>query len=103
MYGVMDGNTESAIAYLQHIWGTPLFSMEIDTYKQEQKNEVIAGWEKIQEENKQRIINLENASRLHPYSPEIYYNLFLLHSENGEKGRAQENLRKARMIDPAIK
>jgi tetratricopeptide (TPR) repeat protein len=103
LYGVMDGDTISAISYLKHIWGTRLFSMEIDTYKKDQNTEVLAGWEKIQTENKQRIINLENASRLHPYAPEIYYNLFLLYSENGEKEKALQNLQKAQAIDPSLK
>jgi uncharacterized protein HemY len=102
MYGVMGGESRSILSYLKHIWGTPLFEYEIETYKAEGKNDILLKWEEVQQENTKRIQILEEATKLHPYSPELYYNLYLLYSENGDKVKAKENLQKARQIDPSI-
>ncbi|MFH0773110.1 MAG: hypothetical protein V1922_02250 [bacterium] len=102
MYGVMQGENSSIINYLKHIWGTPLYDLEVKTYKAEGRGDVLSQWAQIQQENARRIKSLEDAVRLHPYSPELYYNLYLLYSENGEKGKATESLRKAKQIDPSI-
>jgi len=92
MYGVMGGESASTMAYLKHIWGTPLFNLEMESYKAAE----------IQINNTKRIKNLEESVRLYPYSPELYYNLHLLYFENGNKVKAQENLQKAQQIDPSI-
>lgn len=102
MYGVMKGESGSIIAYLKHIWGTPLFNLEMGTYKAEGRNDVLSKWTEVQRENGKKIQSLENAARLHPYSPELYYNLSLLYSENGNKIKAKENLQKAQQIDPSL-
>jgi len=102
MYGYMEGKREDQLSYLKHIWGTPLFSYEINTLKAEQNKELLAEWKKIQEQNNRHISVMEEASQTHPYSPELYYNLFLLYLENGNKTKAQEYLQKAHQIDPSI-
>jgi tetratricopeptide (TPR) repeat protein len=103
MYGVMGGETRSTVSYLSRIWGTPLYDFEMQTYKNEGKSEIMSAWAQVQQTNAKRIQNLESFAALHPYSPELYYNLSLLYSENGDKIKAAENLRKAQQIDPSIK
>lgn len=103
MYGVMEGKTNSIVNYLKHIWGTPLFNFEIESYKAGGRGDVLLKWEEVQQENTKRIQNLEEATFLHPYSPELYYNLYLLYTENGDKSKAEINLKKAQQIDPSIK
>lgn len=103
MYGVMNGDVISSTTYLKHIWGTSLFNLEVKNYADEGRPDILNKWRAIQSENKRRIGNLEVATKSHPYSPELYYNLYLLYSENGEKTKALENLSKARQIDPSIK
>jgi len=103
MYGVMEGKSESVIYYLKHIWGTPLFNLEIDRYKTEGREDVLSNWSDIQNINTKKILNLEKATRLYSYSPELYYNLHLLYSEKGNKAKAEENLQKAQQIDPSLK
>lgn len=102
MYGVMEGEEKSIMAYLKHIWGTPLFNLEIETYKTEGRNDVISKWTEIQRSNAKRIQDLEDVAHRHPYSPELYYNLHLLYTENGNKEKANENLQKAKIIDPSL-
>jgi len=102
MYGYMDGKEEHQLVYLKHIWGTPLYNQEIDALKKENKLTILGQWENIQQQNNKRIFMMELAARSHPYSPELYYNLFLLYSENGNTPKAQEYLQKARQIDPSI-
>jgi hypothetical protein len=103
LYGVMAGQVNSSVQYLKHIWGTPLYDMEVDTYKQEGRVDILTEWNKVQQINTQRIQSLEAAAALHPYSPELYYNLYLLYSENGDGVTARANLRKAQQIDPSIR
>lgn len=103
MYGVMNGDVISSTTYLKHIWGTSLFNLEVKNYADEGRPDILNKWRAIQSENKRRIGNLEVATKSHPYSPELYYNLHLLYLENGENGKALENLSKARQIDPSIK
>lgn len=102
MYGVMNGEGGSVVGYLKHIWGTPLFDLEVETYKAEGRNDILSKWKNVQQENSKRIQSLENTLVLHPYSPELYYNLSLLYSESGDKNKAGENLKKAQQIDPSI-
>jgi hypothetical protein len=102
MYGVMRGDSGSVISYLKHIWGTPLFDLEVKTYKEEGREDILSKWVTVQQENSTRIRNLEEASRLHPYSPELYYNLYLLYSENGDMTKARESHKKAQQIDPSV-
>lgn len=102
MYGYMDEKNEDQLAYLKHIWGTPLFDLEIDSLKKENKTTILNQWEKIQQQNNKRISMMEDVVQSHPYSPELYYNLFLLYSENGNTPKAQEYLQKAKQIDPSI-
>lgn len=102
MYGVMKGESGSVISYLKHIWGTPLFDLEIETYKMEGREDILSKWATVQQENSKRIQGLEEASRLHPYSPELYYNLYLLYSENGDRAKADAYHKKAHQIDPSV-
>jgi len=102
MYGVMEGKSDSIIIYLTHILGTPLFNLEIAAYKADGRNDVISKWTSTQLGTVTRIKDLEDAVRLYPYSPELYYNLSLLYSANGDKTKAKENLKKAQQIDPSI-
>jgi len=102
MNNVMEGDEKSIITYLRHIWGEPLFNLEIETYKKEGKNSILSKWAEVQQENIKKIQNLENATRTYPYSPELYYNLSLLYSEKGNNIQAAENMRKARQIDPSL-
>lgn len=102
MYGVMSGEVSASTTYLKNIWGTKLFKLEVQNYKDSGRFDIVQNWNSIQIENSQRITNLEKAAKLHPYSPELYYNLFLLYSENGEKEKAATYLKKARQIDPSI-
>ena len=103
MYGVMGGESRSITSYLKHIWGTSLFNLEVETYKSEGRNDILSEWERVQDENTKRIQNLENATSLFSYSPELYYNLYLLYSENGDSVKAKEHLKKAQQIDPSLK
>ncbi len=103
MLGVMEGKKDSIVSYLRHIWGTPLYDLEINTYREEGRKDVLAKWSKVQQANAKKIKTMEEATLLYPYSPEIYYNLSLLYSENGDKGKAQENILKAKQIDPSIR
>lgn len=103
MYGVMEGKTDSIITYLKHIWGTPLFNFEIESYRAGGRSDILFKWNDVQQENRKRIQRLEEAALSHSYSPELYYNLYLLYTENGDKTRAQVNLKKAQQIDPSIK
>ena len=102
MYGVMDGENGPIITYLKHILGTPLFNLEIETYKAEGRSDIMSEWNVAQLKNTKRIQSLENTAQLYPYSPELYYNLHLLYSENGDMIRAKENLKKAQQIDPSL-
>lgn len=102
MQGVMEGERGSIITYLKHIWGTPLFALELETYKTEGRSDVLSQWNTIQQENTRRTQSLKEAIRLYPYSPELYYNLHLLYSENGDTAKARENLLKAQQIDPSL-
>lgn len=102
MYGYMNGKREDTLTYLKRIWGTPLFNMEMQAFKDENNLTILHEWEKIQEQNAQRIAMMEKITQSHPYSPELYYNLFLLYSENGNIQKAEEYLHKARQIDPSI-
>ena len=102
MYGVMNGNLTASTTYLKHIWGSELFDLEIKRYAYEGRRDILDRWYVIQWENKKRIEKLEVATQLHPYSPELHYNLYLLYSENGEQSKAWEHLLKARQIDPSI-
>lgn len=102
MLGVMNGESGPIITYLKHIWGTPLFDLEINTYKAEGRSDILSKWEEIQQENGKKIQKLEDASLMYPYSPELYYNLSLLYLEKGDKVKAAENLAKARQIDPSL-
>ena len=103
MYGVMEGKSPSIIYYLKHIWGTPLFNLEFEKYKAEGREDILSQWADIQVINTKRIQNLQKAALLYPYSPELYYNLYLLYSENGNTAKAIENLQKAQQIDPSLK
>lgn len=103
MYGVMSGEVDASTTYLKHIWGTQLFNLEVQNYSNQGRGDILYKWKSIQSENKKRIDKLEVATKLHPYSPELYYNLYLLYSENGEQKKALENLSKAHKIDPSIK
>jgi tetratricopeptide (TPR) repeat protein len=98
----MNGDSGSVVVYLKHIWGTPLFNLEVNTYTESGREDIIAKWSKIQQENIHRIQSLESATHLYPYSPELYYNLSLLYAENGDQKNAKLNLQKARQIDPSI-
>lgn len=98
----MNGESGPIITYLKHIWGTPLFDLEINTYKAEGRSDILSKWEEIQQENGKKIQKLEDASLMYPYSPELYYNLSLLYLEKGDKVKAAENLAKARQIDPSL-
>lgn len=102
MYGVMEGESGAIMSYLKHIQGTPLFNLEVETYKAEGRNDVLSQWAIVQQENTKKIHKLENATQLYPYSGELYYNLSLLYFENGDKIKAQENLQKAQQIDPSL-
>jgi tetratricopeptide (TPR) repeat protein len=102
MYGVMRGEGGSIIVYLKHILGSPLFNQEIKAYEVEGRMDILSQWAIVQGENNEKIQSLENAMRLYPNSPELYYNLHLLYLENGDKVKANENLKKARQIDPSI-
>jgi len=102
MYGVMEGESDSIVSYLKHIWGTPLFNLEVETYKAEGRVDILSKWDNVQQANTKRIKILEDATHLHPYSPELYYNLSLLYFENGDKEKSKENLQKAQQIDPSI-
>lgn len=102
MYGVMNGDVGSVVSYLKHIWGTPLFNLEVETYKESGREDIVAKWSEIQQENIKRIQSLEAATHLYPYSPELYYNLSLLYAENGDQKNANLYLQKARQIDPSI-
>lgn len=102
MYGVMNGELNASTTYLKHIWGSELFDLEIKRYTYEERMDILDKWYIIQSENKKRIGKLEAATELHPYSPELHYNLYLLYTENGEKSKAWESLLKARQIDPSI-
>lgn len=102
MYGYMNGKREDTLTYLKRIWGTPLFSMEMKALEEEKDFATLHEWEKIQEQNTQRIVTMEKITQAHPYSPELYYNLYLLYSENGNTQKASEYLHKARQIDPSI-
>jgi len=103
MYGVMNGEVDPSTVYLKHIWGTKLFDLEIKNYTEEGRLDILNKWQAIQFKNKKRINKLEEAAKLHPYSPELYYNLYLLYLENGEQKKALEYLSKARQIDPSVK
>jgi len=102
MYGYMDGKDEDQLVYLKHIWGTSLYNQEIDALKKENKSTILGQWENVQQQNNKRISMMELTARSHPYSPELYYNLFLLYSENGNSPKAHEYLQKAKQIDPSI-
>ncbi len=102
MYGVMNGESVSIVNYLKHIWGTPLYGLEVETYRAEGRLDVLSLWNDVQQANTKRIRILEDATQLHPYAPELYYNLSLLYTENGDKMKAKENLLKAQQIDPSI-
>lgn len=103
MFGVMNGEVAASTTYLKHVWGTDLFNLEIQNYTNEGREDILSRWQIVQSENVKRIRHLEEATKVHPYSPELYYNLHLLYSENGESEKALENLLKARQIDPSIK
>lgn len=103
MYGVMERDEASTLTYLRHIWGSPLYELEIETLNNERRISVLNAWMKVQNENKQRIQNLEKSSILYPYSPEIHYNLSLLYRESGDASRSLEHLKRAQQIDPSIK
>jgi len=103
MYGVMENNKDATITYLSHIWGGELFSLELERMRTEGREDILQGWEEVKSTNSKRIQNLEEASSLHPYSPELYYNLHLLYRESGDSKKSSENLRKAQAIDPSIK
>ncbi len=103
MYGVMERDEASTLTYLRHIWGSPLYDLEMETLNNEQRISVLDAWMKVQNENKQRIQNLEKSSILYPYSPEIHYNLSLLYRESGDASRSLEHLKRAQQIDPSIK
>lgn len=102
MYGHMDGKKEDTLTYLKHIWGTPLFTMEMKALEDEKNLSILQEWEKIQKQNAERIATMEKITQSHPYSPELYYNLYLLYSENGNARKANEYLNRARQIDPSI-
>ncbi|MFZ2206761.1 MAG: hypothetical protein WA061_04145 [Microgenomates group bacterium] len=102
MYGYMDGKSEDQLTYIKHIWGSPLFDLEIKALKEEGETALLERWEKIQQQNNKRISMMEAVVQSHPYSPELYYNLFLLYSENGNTTKAHEYLQKAKEIDPSI-
>jgi tetratricopeptide (TPR) repeat protein len=103
MYGVMNGEVGASTAYLRHIWGTKLFDLEVENFTKEGRWDVLQEWKSIQLKNRNRINTLEAMLKLHPYSPELYYNLHLLYIENGEQEKALNYLLKARQIDPSIK
>ena len=94
---------KTAVQYLKHIWGTPLFNLEIEAYKSAGRLKILSLWASIQKENEKKIEALESSVKIHPYSPELYYNLHLLYSEKGDKIKASENLRLAQQIDPSLK
>jgi len=98
----MEGESSATITYLKHIWGTPLFDLELNTYKTEGRVDILAKWDDIEKENTKKIQSLKESLLTHPYSPELYYNLSLLYDENGDKANAQENLKKAQQIDPSL-
>lgn len=102
MFGYMNGNKEDTLTYLKHIWGTSLFNLEMKAFEDEKNFTILHEWEKIQAQNAQRIDMMEKITQTHPYSPELYYNLYLLYSENGNSQKASEYLHKARQIDPSI-
>jgi len=102
MYGVMEGESGPIITYLKHIWGTPLFDLELQAYKAEGRDDIVLKWSEVQLQNEKKILSLESALRLYPYSPELNYNLSLLYAENGSKEKANESLQKARHIDPSL-
>lgn len=103
MYGVMENSKDATITYLSHIWGTELFSLEIERIRAEGREDIMQGWEEVRATNNKRTQSLEDASLIHPYSPELYYNLYLLYKENGDIKKSTENLHKAQEIDPSIK
>jgi tetratricopeptide (TPR) repeat protein len=103
MYGVMEGERGAIISYLKHIQNTHLLGLELETYKNEGREDALAEWDTVQSENQKRIQRFEEALVLHSSSPELYYNLHLLYLENGNAQKAQENLQKAQQIDPSLK
>lgn len=102
MIGVMEGEQSSVISYLKHISGTQLYHLEIQTYREEGRDEVLSAWNDYRQANAIKIRNLEANVKVHPYSPELYYNLYLLYSQEGDGVRAKDNLKKAQQIDPSI-
>jgi len=94
---------KSIMQYLKHIGGTPLFNLEIEAYKSAGKLNIVSLWTSIRNENEKKIKTLESSVVTYPYSPELYYNLYLLYSEKGDKIKARENLRLAQQIDPSLK
>ncbi len=64
---------------------------------------MLAQWSQVQSDNSNRIAHLVAALKQHPYAPELYYNLSLLYSEDGQVKLALENLHKAQQIDPSLK
>ena len=103
MYQVMQGESSAIIVYLEHIWGTPLFNLELETYKIEGRNDILTQWGEVRGENAKKVQSLESALQQYPYSPELYYNLFLLYRQAGNTEKEHENLQKAQQIDPSIK
>lgn len=103
MYGVMGGEVNPSTTYLRHIWGTPLYNYEIQNFVSEGRVDILNRWSDVRSQNGKRIHNLEEVAKKHPYSPELFYNLYLLYSESGQHAKAAESLSRARLIDPSIK
>lgn len=104
LYFLMLSDEKQAVAtYLTDIRKLPLFSLELIRYKNKYGSEIEKEVFKIEEERRHTITKLEEALKNNPASRDLLYNLSVLYREAGDEARAEEYLRMAREIDPAVK
>lgn len=100
---LIDNDKKAVVEFLQKTKTLPLFSQELEKYKniygKTFEEEVFAK----ENERKQMIKNLEQILEKNPNARDVLYGLYWLYHEDGDKIRAQEYLRQAKEVDPSIK
>ena len=102
-FSLVKNDRTAVVSFLSQIKNLPVFpeffSLNKNIYGNSLEQEVFA--KDLQ--RKEEIAELEYLLEKNAKARDVLYNLYLLYNEDGNKSKAEEYLRRAKEIDPAIK